>query len=314
MESITTPSAPTVKEIAENTAEVEIRNCFPGYGVTLGNALRRVMLSSLQGSAITSVKIKDVEHEFSSIEGVLEDVVEIILNLKKIRFHLHSDEPVVLTLVKKKEGKITAADFEKSSDVEIMNPDAYIATLTSSFDFEMEVEIEKGLGYVATEQREQVQKEIGKIHIDAIFTPVKKVSYDVSDMRVGKRTDYNKINFTIETDGSIEPKEAFLQAAAILTEQYRSLAGIEEAELHEEQEEGKEKEEEQKLEIDLKKPVDQLSLSTRTSNALLENDIKTLGKLAKLTEEELNELDGLGQKGISEILETLQGLGLIESE
>ncbi len=309
MEAITKPSAPSVKDMGDNTSEIEIRQCFPGYGVTLGNALRRVLLSSLEGNAITSVKIKDVEHEFSNMEGILEDVVEIILNLKKVRFQLHSEGPATLVMKKKKEGKVTAADFEKNSDAEIMNADAYIATMTKNFDFEMEITVEKGLGYVATEQRENVEKEIGKIHIDAIFTPVQKVSYLVSDMRVGKRTDFNKITFTIQTDGSIEPKDAFLKASEILVGQYQALAGLEEV-VEGDTKEGDTAEEMPAKEVDLKKPVDQLGFATRTSNALLENDIKTLGKLAKLTEEELGELDGLGQKGVTEIQETLAELGL----
>lgn len=319
MEAIIAPNPPKVKVTGDNSADIEIRPLFPGYGMTVGNALRRVLLSSLEGYAITAVKIKDVEHEFSAIEGVLEDVVEIILNLKKVRFKVHNaDEPVKLMLKKDGEGKITAAEFEKNSAVEVMNPDAYIATVTDKKKaFEMEIEVATGKGYVATEQREDVEREIGNIQIDAMFSPVKRVSYDVSDIRVGKQTDYNMVVFHIETDGSMSPEEAFSQAANILVQQFKAITSVEEEEepMTEEvatgdSEPAVETEAAAPQDVNLKLPVDQLGLSTRTSNALLEAEIKTLGQLAKTTDEERENVDGLGQKGITEIKETLVTLGL----
>lgn len=320
MESIIIPNPPKITEEGENAAKIEIKPCYPGYGATLGNALRRVLLSSLAGYAITSVKIRDVEHEFSGIEGVLEDVVEIILNLKKIRFQLHTEGPVTLLLKKAGEGKITAADFEKSSDVEVVTPDAYIATITKKdAEFDMEVEISKGIGYVPTEERTEEQKEIGKIHIDAIFTPIRKVSYSSSNIRVGKQTNYNKIDFVIETDGSITPENAFFQAVDILNEQFQGIAKKEEPieEILEEKEVEEEPIDELPLDIikepleeDLKKPVDQIGLSTRTSNALLEANIKTVKQLIKKSEDQILETEGLGNKAVTEINDVLAQIGL----
>lgn len=334
MESIITPKAPTMTPTGKHTAHIEIKPCFPGYGATLGNAIRRVLLSSLEGYAITSVKIEGVEHEFSSIDGVLEDAVEVILNLKKLRFTVHSDEPTILTLKKKGEGKVTAADFTPSSDVEIVTPDAYIATITKKDgELNMEVEISKGIGYVPTEEREDEQKEIGKIHIDAIYTPVRKVSYKVSDMRVGTQTNYNKIEITLETDGSMSPEQAFYKTIDILQNQFAAIAErseqpepSEEQETEADNEDGKvagelredretigEETQEattESLEDLLKKPVDQIGLSTRTSNALLEAGTKTVKNLTKRTEEQLLETEGLGKKAVKEIQDTLAAIGL----
>lgn len=204
---------------------VTIEGCYPGYASTIGNSLRRVLLSSLPGAAITSVKIKSVKHEFSTIPGVLEDVVQIILNLKKVRFHFEGEEPVRITLKAKGEKVITASDFKISSDVEIVNGDAVVATLTDKkAELEMEIEINRGIGYVPVEQQVREEKEVGAIAIDAIYTPVRRVNFTVQNMRVGKRTDYEKVILDIETDGSISPKGAFDYAVGILIEQIGFLA------------------------------------------------------------------------------------------
>jgi DNA-directed RNA polymerase subunit alpha len=221
MHQITLPERPIITKQEGNYAVFEIRACYPGYGMTLGNALRRVLLSSLQGAAITSVKISGANHEFSAIPGVLEDAVEIMLNLKKVRFKMFSDEPVKLTLKANKEGKVTAGDIAKADNVEVVNKDAHIATITDKKTvFEMELRIEKGVGYVPVEQQENEKAEIGTIGVDAIFTPVKSVNYKVENMRVGKMTNYDKLTFEIETDGSRTPEEAFKEAVLLLVQQF----------------------------------------------------------------------------------------------
>lgn len=231
MQSITSPQKPQITAIGPNHAKLEILGCYPGYGTTLGNALRRVLLSSLDGAAAKSVKIKGVSHEFSTISGVMEDVVQIILNLKQVRFKLHGDEAVKVTLKSKGEGVVTAADIKAPSSVEIVNPDQIIATVTDKKAvLEMEIEIDRGVGYVPVEVRERDEqngREIGVIAIDAIYTPIKRVNYDIENMRVGKRTDYDKVTLEIVTDGSITPAEAFEKSVAILVSQFSSLSDIE---------------------------------------------------------------------------------------
>ncbi|MEP7162299.1 MAG: DNA-directed RNA polymerase subunit alpha [Candidatus Moraniibacteriota bacterium] len=235
MQAITTPSKPKVTELGLNHAKFEIGGCFPGYGATLGNALRRILLSSLPGAAARSVKLKGVSHEFSTIPGVLEDVVQIILNMKQMRFRSHSDEPVTLTVKSKGEGIITGKDIKAPSSVEVVTPDQVIATLTDKkSEFEMEIVVDQGLGYVAVETRENEEREIGEIAIDAIYTPMKRVNYEVENMRVGKRTDYDKITLEIVTDGSISPLEAFNKSVDILVAQFSSLTASMEEEVAEE--------------------------------------------------------------------------------
>lgn len=230
MQIITSPQQPKYTELAENHGKFEILGCHPGYGTTLGNALRRVILSSLAGAAARSVKIKGVAHEFSTIDGVMEDVVQIILNLKQVRFKMHgeNDEIVKLSLKSKGEGVVTAASIKTPSSVEVVNPGQVIATLTDKkTEFELEIEVDRGLGYVPVESRERDdEREIGVIAIDAIYTPVKRVNYEVENMRVGKRTDYDKITLEIVTDGSVTPQEAFEKSVSILVGQFSSLMEV----------------------------------------------------------------------------------------
>lgn len=224
MLAITSPQETKYTELAANHGKFEIPGCYPGYGTTLGNALRRVLLSSLEGAAAHSIKIQGVAHEFSTIPGVMEDVVQIILNLKQVRFRLHGEEAIKITLKSKGEGVVTAGDFKTTSEVEVVNPEQVIATLSDKkTEFEMEVEVGKGLGYVPAEAREREEIEIGVIAIDAIYTPVKRVNYEVENMRVGKRTDFDKITLEILTDGSITPTDAFQKSVAILVDQFQSL-------------------------------------------------------------------------------------------
>lgn len=208
-------------------ATFEISPLMPGYGATIANPLRRVLLSSLEGAAVTAIKIKGVDHEFSSIPGVAEDIIQIILNVKKIRFKLHSDEPVKVMVSVKGEKRVTAEDIKLTSNVEVINTDQNIATLTDKkADFEMELDIEKGVGYVPVEQRQKEKLAIGAIAIDAIFSPVKLVNFTVENVRVGHRIDFNKIVMDIETDGSIEPEEALNKASEILVKHFEATGSV----------------------------------------------------------------------------------------
>ncbi|MFA7201856.1 MAG: DNA-directed RNA polymerase subunit alpha [Candidatus Paceibacterota bacterium] len=218
-----------IKKVSETDSigVFEISNLYTGYGVTLGNALRRVLLSSLPGAAVTQIKIKGVKHEFSTISGVLEDVVDIMLNIKKIRFSFFADEPQIVTLKKKGEGAITAGDIHTSSQVVVKNPSVHIATLTArDSEIEMEFTIEKGLGYVPAEFRKSEKLPIGAIALDAIFTPVVNVNFEATNMRVGDRTDYNKLTLTIETDKTISPSRALHKAANILKDHLQIVSEV----------------------------------------------------------------------------------------
>lgn len=224
----------TVKRISETNTEgvFEIEGLYSGYGLTLGNALRRALLSSLPGAAITQFKIRGVNHEFSTIPNVVEDVVELSLNLKKIRFRAHTDEPQTLTLKFKGEGKVTASDIELNSEVELVTPDAVIATLTSkSAELEVELRVERGLGYSPVEARKFEKLAIGSIALDAFFSPVIRVNFSVENMRVGDRTDYNRLRIGIDTDGTITPSSALHKASNILRDHFEKAANIDVKEL-----------------------------------------------------------------------------------
>ncbi len=317
MLKITLPAAPRYTDLRNNTGQVEIDGCYPGYGTTLGNTIRRVLLSSLTGTAVTSIKVSGVSHEFSTLPGVKEDIIQIILNLKKVRFKCHKDEPVTLTLKEKGTKKVTAAQIQCPSDVEVVNKEAPIATITDKKgELEMEIEIQKGLGYVPVEQQEREKKEIGLIAIDAIFTPVRRVNYTVENTRVGKRTDYEKITLEIETDGSLTPQEAYQEAIEIVIKQFGTLKEfqLEKTEVKEEQLEQPEAGiQEKESESDESKPetsVETLSFSTRTMNVLEKNNIKTVRNLVSFSESELSKLEGMGEKGIKEIKKAIGNLGL----
>lgn len=320
MQSITLPQKPKFIKTGENSGRFEILGCYPGYGTTLGNALRRVLLSSLSGAAITSVKIKGVSHEFSTISGVMEDVVQIILNLKKVRFNMEGEETIKVSLKSKGEGKMTAKNIKCPSGIEVVNGDQIIATITDKkAELDMELEINKGLGYIPVEQQERENKEIGVIAVDAIYTPVRRVNYIIEDMRVGKRTDFNKITLDVETDGSITPQDAFSKAINILVDQFSALVGTcseEEVTAEEEEEKVSPKEEvkeevKEEAEDPLKLKIDDLKgLSNRTVNVLKENKIEKVKDIVKMSEEKLSELKGMGDKGIKEIKKTIGEFGL----
>lgn len=211
------PLKPKVIEGKGNWAIIEIEALYPGYGVTVGNALRRVLLSSLEGAAATKIKIKGVPHEFSTITGVSEDVITIMLNIKQLRFKMTGDEPQVCVLKGKGEKDITGKDFDIPSQLELINPDAHVATMTAkTAKLDMEITVEKGIGYTSKETKKKEKLEIGVIPLDAIYTPIKKVGFKVQNMRVGDRTDYDKIMLELETDGTISPEDAFMKASEII--------------------------------------------------------------------------------------------------
>lgn len=225
---ITLPKPPKIKEQSKNRAIFEIEDLYPGYGVTIGNALRRVLYSSLPGAAITRVKIKGAPHEFSTLPGVLEDVLEITLNLKQLAIKLHGDEPQTVLIKAKGIHKITAADIQVPSQVEIVNKDAHIATLTSKdAKFEAELAIEPGLGYVPVEHQPKTVIEIGAIPLDSIFTPMKKVNFETENMRVGDRTDFNRLRLEVVTNGTISPEDALDYASNLLVEHFKIVGQFE---------------------------------------------------------------------------------------
>jgi len=212
------PTSIKTKNISPNNSIFEIESLYPGYGITLGNAIRRIILSSLSGAAVTEVRIKNAPHEFATIEGVKEDVLHILMNIKQLRFKMFGEEPQTATLVVKGEKEVTGKDFEYSSDLKLANPDLHIATITDkNTELEIEVKIEKGLGYVFEDK--EIKRSVGVIGMDAIFTPIKKVNYVVENMRVGKRTDFDKLSLEVQTDGTISPEEALSQSLKILSAQ-----------------------------------------------------------------------------------------------
>lgn len=224
---INTPNSPKIISQNGDSATFEISPLHPGYGVTIGNSLRRVLVSSLEGSAITSVRIKGVDHEFSPMKGVMEDVIDIILNLKKIRIRSHSNEPVIISLEAKGKGEVKASAIKSTSDVEIVNKDEHICTITDDkVSVEMELTVEKGVGYVPVELRGKEKLSVGKIAIDGIFTPIKNVNFTVDNIRVGQRTDFNKVLIDVETDGTISPEDALKSACDILLEHFTIIKTV----------------------------------------------------------------------------------------
>ncbi|MCX5702711.1 MAG: DNA-directed RNA polymerase subunit alpha [Candidatus Omnitrophica bacterium] len=280
-----------------------------GYGVTLGNSLRRVLLSSIEGSAVTSVKITGVQHDFSTIPGVLEDVTEIILNLKSLVLNSHSKIPKTIYLKKDTKGEVKASDIEVDETIEIINPDLHIATLTKDVKFHVEMEVARGRGYVPQELNKKEDSSIGVIAIDSIFTPVKKVNFYVENTRVGQRTDYDKVILEIRTNGAISPKDALLYASNILQRHLDIFVNF--GQLPEEIEEEPEMTKEEKaLYEKLKLPISELELSVRSSNCLREANIKTIVELVKKSEEEMLGFKNFGKKSLTEIKELLAGMSL----
>lgn len=309
--NITLPSKPKVLSEDGFKGSYEIEGLYPGYGHTLGNSLRRIILSSLFGAAITTVKIEGASHEFSTIEGVKEDVITILLNLKKVRFKLSTMESQTVTLSVKGAKDVTASDIKISGQVEVLNGDQHIATLTDkNATLNIEIVVAKGFGYVPKEVHQKEKVDIGTIAVDAIFTPIRRVNYEVDNMRVGDRTDFNRLRLTVETDGTISPRRALEASIEIMVNQLKAVIGfVEKADVEEEEVASKGEEKPAKKDAAdndfLKTRVENLDLSTRTNNALSNANIRTIGGLARKTEEDLLEIDGLGDKGIQEIKRAL---------
>lgn len=293
--NILNPSLASVEELDTNSAVFTVEPLAPGYGQTLGNSLRRVLLSSIEGAAVTAFKIDGVNHEFTTVPGVKEDVVEISLNLKSIVVTSHSDQPIELTLDKKGSGPVTAGDFAKNSTVEVINPDLTIATIDDpKAELKMTIIIETGRGYETIEESSKNRSHSDTIALDAMFGPVSRVRYNVENTRVGDNVNLDKLVLTIDTDGSISPQAAFEQAAAILVAQYQALAGqtVIANDTRSNSTSGADM---------LSLPIEELNLTARTTNALISNEIKTVSDLVNLTDEELDDLKGFGAKAREEV-------------
>jgi len=317
--NIILPSKPrAVKEDARQGV-YEIEGLHPGYGYTLGNSLRRIILSSLPGVAITSLKIDGVNHEFSTLPGVKEDVIMLILNLKKVRFSLIGDEPQVVTLNVKGVKEVTAGEIKVAGRAEILNPEQPLASLTDkSAVLKVELTIEKGLGYLPKEvlRKDKDKNEIGQIFVDAAFTPIVRSSYEVENMRVGDRTDYNRLRLFLETDGTLSPRQALERSIEIMIAQLKAIVGFKEEEAPaaapatEKTVETEAVAPNPAAEEALKTRVEDLGLSTRVAKALAGEGIRTVGGLARKKEADLAEISGLGEKGIVEIKQALANFGL----
>lgn len=314
--NVTLPSKPRIVLEEDFSGSYEIDGLYPGYGHTLGNSLRRIILSSLPGAAITSVKIEGISHEFSTMNGVKEDVVTILLNLKKVRLSVLSDEPQTLSISVKGAKKITAGDIVAPGQVKILNPEQHIAEITDkNVTFSAELSAERGLGYVSKEVLQKDKVDVGVIALDAIFTPIRRVNYEVENMRIGDRTDFNRLKIFIETDGTITPKEALEKSIETMIMQLKAIIGFKEEEIEapvveeEESEDKKDKGEETDAEF-LKTRIESLDLSVRTTNALTNANIRTVGGLVRKKEEDVLVIDGLGQKGLQEIKRALSNFGI----
>lgn len=299
----------------------EIDGLYPGYGHTLGNSLRRIILSSLPGAAIIAVKIKGADHEFTTLDGVKEDVINILLNLKQVRFRVNGEGVQTATVKVTAKKEVTAADIEAGSELEVLNPEQYICEATGKDGFEAEIMVDTGLGFVSKDKLNKDKVDSGTIFVDAVFTPIRKVNYEVENTRVGDRTDFNKLRINIETDGTMTPKEALEDSMKIMLTQIKTILNMSEQDYEaiaaaaqiptpvmdmpaEEETEG----------VDvtdiLKTRIDSVDFSTRTLNALSDANIRTLGGLVQKTESDLSALDGIGAKGIEEIKTILEDSGL----
>ncbi|MDH5326073.1 MAG: DNA-directed RNA polymerase subunit alpha [Gammaproteobacteria bacterium] len=300
------PSIVNVQNISSTRAKVTLEPLERGFGHTLGNALRRILLSSMQGAAVVEVEIDGVLHEYSTIEGVQEDVIDILLNLKGLALRMHTRNEAVLTLHKKGEGPVTAADIALDHDVELINPDHIIANLTKNGELRMSLKVTTGRGYQPANQRSKPDEDqtIGRLHLDASFSPITRVSYVVDAARVEQRTDLDKLVFELESNGTIDPEDAIRSAATILQDQLSTFVDLES------QEETEAKKEEPEIDPILLRPVDDLELTVRSANCLKAEQIFYIGDLIQCTEVELLKTPNLGKKSLTEIKSTLATKGL----
>lgn len=300
------PTLAHVDEHSATSATFVVEPLHTGYGMTLGNSLRRVLLSSINGAALVAFKVEGVTHEFTTVPGVKEDVVDIMLNLKQVRFKCHNDQPQTIRLEKKGAGVVTAKDIKTNADVEIVNPDAVIATIDDpKASLIIDLVVESGRGYRTIEESSDKRLHSDMIPVDALFSPILRVRYKVENTRVGQATDLDKLLLTVDTDGSISPKDAFEEAAAILINQYTALAGSTRVAAgpgasHRFRD----------GDTELMTPIEDLNLSARTTNALINNEIRTINDLVTLGESELRELKGFGSKALDEVKEKLAEMEL----
>ncbi len=312
--NVALPSKPRIINEDEFSGVYEIDGLYPGYGHTLGNSLRRIILSSLPGAAVTSVKIEGVAHEFSTIEGIKEDVISILLNLKRVRLAMHQEEPLKITLKKNGVGVVTAKDISTPSQIEILNPEQHIAELTAKgASLEIEMTVERGLGYVPRDVHQKDKVDIGTIALDAVFTPVRRVNYEVENMRVGDRTDFNRLRVFLETDGTLTPRQALERSIEIMIHQLKAVIGFQESVEDELPDIIGEIPSAPEKPVDndvLKTRIETLDLSMRTQNALEEANIRTLGGLVRKKKDDMLELDGIGPKGLDEIVAILKSFNL----
>ncbi len=313
--NVALPSKPRVVKDEEFSGIFEIDGLYPGYGHTLGNSLRRIILSSLPGAAITEVKIDGVAHEFSTIEGVREDVVTILLNLKRIRLGMHGDGPLTVSLKANGPKVITAGDLTVPSQITILNPDQKIAEITDkSAKLNMEITVEHGLGYVPRDIHKKEKVDIGTMALDAVFTPIRRVNYEVENMRVGDRTDYNRLRVFIETDGTLTPREALEESIEIMVHQLKAIIGFQDTTSRGTDEATapalESTEEANELDSDvLKTRIETLDLSARVQGALETANIRTVGGLVRKKKDDILSLDGMGPKGLEEIEAILEKMG-----
>lgn len=313
---IALPSKPRVVSESERSGTYEIDGLYPGYGYTLGNSLRRIILSSLPGAAVTHVKLPGVAHEFSTIEGVKEDVVTILLNVRKIRLKLLTDEPQTITLSVKGPKQVSASDLKLPGQVEVLNPEQHIADITGKVNLELELRAERGLGYIAKEMHQKERVEIGTIALDAIFSPIRRVNYEVENMRIGDRTDFNRLRIVIETDGTLAPREALERSIETMIHQLKAVVGFKEDEAPEAlmgvpESLGTREDKGGAMDAEvLKTRITELSMPQRVEMALDNASIRTVGGLVRKREDDLLAIEGLGQKGLQDIKRALSNMGL----
>ena len=305
---ITLPSKPRIVSEEKNEGVYEIDSLYPGYGHTLGNSLRRIILSSLPGAGVTQVKIEGVPHEFATIEGMRETVMELLLNIKRVQFVLHGDEPQTISLSASGTKEVTAKDFKLPSQVEIANPEVHICDLSGKGALELEATIERGLGYIPREVLTKEKVDIGTIALDATFTPIRRVNYEVENMRVGDRTDFNRLRILIETNGTIAPRTALEQSIETMIHQLSSIIGFQEPQREESKEELVGGEADGGADA-TKIKLSELGLSARVASALEEAGIKSVAGLIRRTSASLLELDGVGEKAVEEIKDALVARG-----
>lgn len=304
--AISNPALAGIEEHSSTSATFDIEPLHAGYGNTLGNSLRRVLLSSIRGGAIVAFRVEGATHEFTTVAGIKEDVVDIMLNLKNVKVLVHTDEPIELRLEKKGAGPITAGDIKLSADVEIANPDQIIATIDDpKKSIVIDLVVEAGRGYRTIEESSSARVHSDMIALDAVFSPVLRVRYKVDPTRVGQETNLDKLRLTVDTDGTVTPKEAFEEASAILVNQYTALAGSTTVEAAPALGQGGNDDANE-----LNTSIEELNLSARTANALVNNDIRTVHDLVTLTEQDLRELKGFGSKALDEVKDKLAELEL----